>query len=175
MREYKTSERIRKRSIQYYWDHREERLRDQEQRRRQQGVLPRRPARTAEEKLAAKVVCKCGRSVDTPSLLLKSSKKCIRCSFPKHFTTEAARLRSQQHRTSPTSSHGRFWTWKAAQVCVDCGIQHTKANPLDLHHRDPATKLFKISRGLYMVSQARLWAEIAKCEILCKWCHKKRH
>ncbi len=175
MKTYKTPERVRRRALQYYWDHKAEVLMRMEAYRRTHGVAPQRPAKTEAEKLAAKVMCVCGRQITTPSQLLKSQRKCLRCARPRHYTTEAYRLRSQQHRRSLTSAHGRFWAWKEQQVCVECGTKHSKAHPLDFHHRDPTTKLFKISRGLHRVSATRLWAEIAKCEVLCKPCHKARH
>jgi hypothetical protein len=54
--------------------------------------------------------------------------------------------------------------------CLDCG---TTTN-LDYHHLDPATKLFSIGRSLLLGIEKRK-AEIAKCVVVCRACHKQRH
>lgn len=55
--------------------------------------------------------------------------------------------------------------------CVKCG----EADPLvlDFHHRDPETKLFGIKDNLTTTLE-RLSAEVAKCDVLCSNCHRKR-
>lgn len=52
-----------------------------------------------------------------------------------------------------------------AEQCIPC---------IDLHHRDPSTKLFSISNG-QNVSTSRLIAELEKCAVLCANCHRKVH
>lgn len=47
---------------------------------------------------------------------------------------------------------------------------------LDYHHRDPATKCFKISDAeKYTFNKDRIRAEIAKCDLICCDCHRKLH
>lgn len=64
---------------------------------------------------------------------------------------------------------------KAKQFpCCDCGESYPYY-VMDLDHRDPATKLFGFSR----VQMARrpldeVAAEIAKCDVVCANCHRKR-
>jgi hypothetical protein len=175
-KKHKTSASERKDATAYYWAHRAERLAYGEAYRRAKGVQKHTPAMTRDERLAAVMMCKrCGKQIVTPTLLLQRQHVCLRCRNPEHFTTAAARERSRQHRASLTGAHGRFWAWKRQQVCADCGKAPTKDTPLDLHHRDPSTKLFKVSRGLHQVSAARLWAEVDKCDVLCKDCHALRH
>lgn len=58
--------------------------------------------------------------------------------------------------------------------CMDCG----EADPtvLDFDHRDGMQKLSSISRIIFDgMSMARLIAEIAKCDIRCANCHRRRH
>ena len=58
--------------------------------------------------------------------------------------------------------------------CQDCG----ESNPLVLewHHRVPSEKYRNISNMLVGEhSLDRVAAEIAKCDLLCKNCHHKRH
>jgi hypothetical protein len=59
--------------------------------------------------------------------------------------------------------------------CIDCGRLSPLAM-LDFDHRDPTTKAFKVSRALVLpVTVAELAAEIAKCDVRCRWCHTRRH
>ena len=175
MKQYKSSERVRNRALTYYAAHRAEVLVKMEAGRRARGIPVKVPARTDAEKLATVTMCTCGRQITTPSLLKGDSRRCLRCCAPDHFTKEGARLRSQQHRASTTNGFGKFQAWKAKQVCKDCGVPWTKDQRLDFHHRDPSTKKFRISRGVHRVSAARLWAEIAKCDLLCRACHEGTH
>lgn len=46
---------------------------------------------------------------------------------------------------------------------------------MHFHHRDPATKIFKISEGAYRQSRAKILAEIEKCDLLCGDCHRAEH
>jgi hypothetical protein len=56
--------------------------------------------------------------------------------------------------------------------CADCGYNAAVA-ALEFHHRDAGTKEFQISKS--SVSRSRLWAEAAKCDLLCANCHRMRH
>jgi hypothetical protein len=59
--------------------------------------------------------------------------------------------------------------------CWYCGIEETGKGKLDFHHRDPATKCFKISSAVrLLVSPTLLREEIAKCDVLCKECHQQQ-
>lgn len=60
----------------------------------------------------------------------------------------------------------------AAQVggCVDCGSELK----LRFHHLDPATKAFNVSR-MAAKSDEVFYAELAKCAVVCHWCHTRRH
>jgi len=55
--------------------------------------------------------------------------------------------------------------------CTLCS--ETASDELLFHHRDPATKLFKVLSGNH--SEEALKAEIAKCDVVCKKCHRKIH
>jgi hypothetical protein len=47
---------------------------------------------------------------------------------------------------------------------------------LEFHHRDPMTKLFNITHGVYSAMRIdRLEEEAAKCDVLCANCHRKEH
>ena len=60
---------------------------------------------------------------------------------------------------------------RATQGCDDCG---THDGWLDYHHIDPLTKRKSVSSMANYGVEA-LVDEIAKCTVLCRSCHKKRH
>ncbi len=53
--------------------------------------------------------------------------------------------------------------------CVRCG----ETADLQIDHIDPATKSIEISK-LWGVSKDRFWAEIEKCQILCRLHHTEK-
>lgn len=58
--------------------------------------------------------------------------------------------------------------------CVDCGESDSVV--LDCHHRDQEKKSFGISKRIRSgVAEATLRKELAKCEVLCANCHRRRH
>lgn len=70
-------------------------------------------------------------------------------------------------------NQSHVWGYLFIHPCVDCG----EANPivLDFDHLDAETKLLEISK---LVSRGysinAIDAEIAKCEVVCANCHRKR-
>lgn len=54
--------------------------------------------------------------------------------------------------------------------CVVCG----SVENIQFDHVDPATKLWNISDGAWKASEKAFWAEVAKCQLLCKPCHKAK-
>jgi len=57
--------------------------------------------------------------------------------------------------------------WLAGKVCVECG----GAENLELDHIDPATK---VGHKIWSWSAERRAAEIAKCQPLCRDCHRAK-
>lgn len=63
--------------------------------------------------------------------------------------------------------------YKLKLGCADCGYaEHPAA--LDFDHRDPATKEFSVGARTRAASPKKLWAEIAKCDVVCANCHRVR-
>jgi len=60
---------------------------------------------------------------------------------------------------------------KVGAGCLRCG---TRAGLLHFHHRDPATKLFKVADNV-LKQWSELMAEIFKCDVLCNSCHAQHH
>lgn len=62
--------------------------------------------------------------------------------------------------------------YRAACGCRRCGTRED----LHLHHRDPSTKRAEVSALIDdRSSWARIWAEVAKCDVLCAACHTAHH
>lgn len=60
-----------------------------------------------------------------------------------------------------------------ANPCVDCGEKDLRT--LDFDHRDDATKVAAVSTMLHHKwSLVKVKAEVAKCEVRCANCHRKR-
>lgn len=55
--------------------------------------------------------------------------------------------------------------------CVTCGEKDIRC--LDFDHKDPSTKVFNIGEG-YLKKESDLVNEIAKCDIVCANCHRKK-
>lgn len=62
------------------------------------------------------------------------------------------------------------WAYKLEHPCVDCG----EADPrcLDFDHRDRASKSFTIGCGA--ISLVKVQTEVAKCDVRCANCHRKK-
>src|ERR1700674_3406118 len=58
--------------------------------------------------------------------------------------------------------------------CADCG-KVFEPHQMDFDHRNPADKLFRLTEGRAMLlSRARLFSEIGKCDVVCANCHRLR-
>jgi len=67
-----------------------------------------------------------------------------------------------------------FVRWLKDAPCIGCG--EVKApNEVDLHHRLGEQKLDKISTIAKQGNTQQLLAELQKCDVLCKPCHRTRH
>ena len=67
----------------------------------------------------------------------------------------------------------RRWTARRIEAveslggqCVRCGATER----LEFDHIDPATKVNSIAQ-MSSASEAKFWAEVKKCQLLCKPCH----
>ena len=60
----------------------------------------------------------------------------------------------------------------AAHPCVDCGV--TNPVVLEFDHRDPDQKLMSVANMRTSRRWPRVLAEIAKCDVRCANCHRRR-
>ena len=69
------------------------------------------------------------------------------------------------------------WLWfeniKKQYHCIMCKI--TDFRVLDFHHRDPQTKVERISHMIDRASKQKILNEIKKCDCLCSNCHRILH
>jgi 5-methylcytosine-specific restriction endonuclease McrA len=65
--------------------------------------------------------------------------------------------------------------YRSTLKCQECGESDSRC--LDFHHRDPAEKTVSIAQAIYRKGwgKDRLLKEIAKCDVLCSNCHRKKH
>jgi len=160
-------------------------------------IQPRRAARRQSSRPISTKVCEsCGEHFPAKMLIdgrmrsLYRRRFCLRCSpFGAHNTSKApsgkpigAELVEERRRRRNAKTYRflkkRRLRRKAELVtavggrCVDCGYSNC-LGALEFHHRDPATKDFGVGR--FNGSLERLLAEVAKCDLLCANCHRKRH
>lgn len=57
--------------------------------------------------------------------------------------------------------------------CMDCGYREHPA-ALEFDHRPGEIKLFNIGEKIGAYSRTKIWAEIAKCDVVCANCHAIR-
>jgi len=58
--------------------------------------------------------------------------------------------------------------WMTGRVCEECG----STERLEVHHRDPSQK---VDHRVWSWAQKRREAELAKCSVLCRPCHRKTY
>lgn len=94
-----------------------------------------------------------------------SSKHYLSSEKTRKTTREGSKLRKKRLKQF-------IWDYYLAHPCVNCG----ESDPvvLEFDHIDGATKSFGISEAIYSKSFKKVEAEIAKCQILCANCHKRK-
>jgi hypothetical protein len=63
---------------------------------------------------------------------------------------------------------------KFGEHCLECG-DWLYPKEMVFHHRDPAEKTGEPSDMMRMASKEAIMAEVAKCDILCRNCHRGVH
>lgn len=107
-------------------------------------------------------------------LTVAESSKRYRDNSPEKYRASQEKYRPQKNIQSRLRKQGRRKLLEEIKVksgCVDCG--NDEPSVLDFDHRDPTTKKFSISNSV-----GRIWedllAEVAKCDVRCANCHRKR-
>ncbi len=55
--------------------------------------------------------------------------------------------------------------------CIECGSTEN----LEFHHRDRKDKTFSVGGSAWNTTVERFNQEVAKCDLLCDECHKRKH
>jgi hypothetical protein len=68
----------------------------------------------------------------------------------------------------------RRWVYAIkSRPCEKCGKVWSPRR-MEFHHREPGRKAFTIGVGQGR-TRPELLAEMAKCDVLCRWCHVEVH
>ena len=103
-------------------------------------------------------------------------KECNKAYCAEHYHRNAKRYKERAAANSAVRRedlHRRLFAYLAEHPCVDCG----ELDPLvlELDHRDSGEKLHNLSRMWYNgYSWKKIEAEIAKCDVRCANCHRRR-
>jgi hypothetical protein len=77
----------------------------------------------------------------------------------------------QQVKDRKRSLADAIWAYKTERACVDCGEDDTRVLDFD-HLQDKAWNIGRMVADGW--SLKKIMAEIAKCEVVCANCHRKR-
>ena len=100
---------------------------------------------------------------------------CCREYGKEHYTkNKAAYLgRTRIRNATVRPGHRAFvLEYLSAHPCVDCGISDPVV--LEFDHRDPAAKTSHVGRLIHSAPITSLIAEIAKCDVRCGNCHRRK-
>jgi hypothetical protein len=134
--------------------------------------------------LGTRICCTCGVDKPLSEFALKNRERGARAT--KCRSCQAAYSREHYRRNKPaylerTATQRKFnreecrqqvYNYLIGHPCVDCG----ESDPivLEFDHRDPSKKRASISRLMSHVTWAALQREIARCDVRCANCHRRR-
>lgn len=88
---------------------------------------------------------------------------------------ECHRLKCKLRNRATRAERGMWiFNYKGGK-CADCDFSLPIFDCYDLHHLDPASKEYSISRLCQSGTWATLQREVDKCVMLCANCHRLRH
>ena len=65
-----------------------------------------------------------------------------------------------------------IFEYLSSHPCIGCGINDPVV--LEFDHRDPANKTTEVGHLIHSASKIELQAEIAKCDVRCGNCHRRK-
>lgn len=152
------------------------------------ATLPHAPAETARlvrvESGEVRTCCTCGVALPLEEFALKDAASGLRstkCRSCQRAYSRAHYERNRQKyldkaRLRNDASRDRFAAFLVAYLrehpCVDCGA--TDPTVLEFDHRDPSEKVETVNALARAQSWNALEAEIAKCDVRCANCHRRR-
>ncbi len=134
--------------------------------------------------LGTRVCCACGLAKPMSEFAMKNKQRGTRST--KCRSCQAAYSRGHYRRNRPaylarTAKQRKFnreecrqqvYNYLIAHPCVDCGERDPIV--LEFDHRDPSKKRASISKLISHVTWAALQREIARCDVRCANCHRRR-
>jgi len=102
-------------------------------------------------------------------------RSCQRAYAHDHYLTNIDLYKAKAHKASPGDRKRlRMLVTDYLKVnpCVDCG--ETDASVLEFDHRDPILKRMAVSRLVSSAGWPTVEREIAKCDVRCANCHRRR-
>lgn len=88
------------------------------------------------------------------------------------LTEEQQATKQSRSKKYKTEKRNFFNSYMEDKFCSDCG--ESDSIVLEFDHLDRSSKSGNIGNMLYRVSTKRLMDEIAKCEVVCANCHRRR-
>jgi hypothetical protein len=128
--------------------------------------------------------CTCGEEKPLDQFAMKDKgrglratkcRACQRAYSREHYKrNRAAYLQraARRRKLDRESCRQNIYEYLATHTCVDCG--ETDPVVLDFDHRDPTTKRGTVSRLAKQLCWAQLKLEIARCDVRCANCHRRR-
>jgi hypothetical protein len=134
--------------------------------------------------VGTRVCCACGLAKPMSEFAMKNKQRGTRST--KCRSCQAAYSHEHYRRNRPaylarTATQRKFnregcrqqvYNYLIAHPCVDC--RESDPIVLEFDHRDPSTKRASISRLISQVTWAALQREIARCDVRCANCHRRR-
>ncbi len=109
-------------------------------------------------------------------LLQSYCKSCQKRRCAEHYQLNAAAYKARIARNNfliRTANRERIRQYLSTERCADCGLRDVGV--LEFDHRDPRSKRMEVSN---LASTGHCWAailaEIAKCDVVCANCHRRR-
>jgi hypothetical protein len=106
----------------------------------------------------------------------RQCRTCTREMLHKHYERNKPYYKEKAHRqrTNPGKLRVKCFVYKylLSHPCVDCG----ELDPvvLEFDHRDPSLKVVEISNMMRVRDELQVMTEIAKCDVRCANCHRRR-
>lgn len=99
-------------------------------------------------------------------------KQCFADYDRERYQTVDKERKDRNRKAQAERKQNLLWEILTTSECNNCG----NADPevLEFDHRDGADKKFNVSEMMYSHSWESILKEIAKCDILCANCHRKR-
>ena len=106
---------------------------------------------------------------------------CVNCHRLRSRARHRVWLASRTPAVSPRiNEHWARWRYHARVLdelrsvpCADCGERFAQCS-MDFDHRDPSTKIARVTSLVGRAGIQRILAEAAKCDIVCANCHRLR-